>query len=390
MTGRPPIMLPSEDGSLRPFQPRSQSRWPSAAPPSRERLCYAAVHVVADPSADTTPVGPAALDWDSTLAYRRHIWGLGLGVAEAMDTAQRGMGLDWRTAQELIRRVGVDARTAHGRLVCGAQTDHLTPGAARSLQDVVAAYEHQCEVVEAAGGQIVLMASRELCRLAQSSDDYLSVYGTLLRQLREPVIIHWLGEVFDPMLRGYWGSDDLDQAVDNFCSLLEDHAENVEGVKISLLDPARELAVRQRLPQGMRLFTGDDFDYVSMIAGDGRRHSDALLGALDMIAPAAAAALGALDQGDDAGFRGMLEPTLPLSRHVFSAPTQYYKVGVVFLAYLNGHQSHFRMVGGVEGSRSVLYLAKTFRLADAADLLVDVDLAVDRMQRVLAVAGVVQ
>ncbi|MBO0703065.1 MAG: DUF993 family protein, partial [Candidatus Dormibacteraeota bacterium] len=298
------------------------------------------------------------------------------------------MGLDWPTARDLIRRVGKEARAVGGRLVCGAQTDHLSPGSARSLQEVIDAYEEQCAAVEAAGGQVVLMASRELCRIARGIDDYVRVYSEVLRQLRKPALIHWLGEVFDPALHGYWGSEDPDQAVENFCTLLRATGEKVEGVKVSLLDQERELEIRRRLPSGMRLFTGDDFDYVSMIAGDGERHSDALLGALDMIAPAAAAALSLLDEGDQDGFRETLDPTLPLSRHVFSTPTQYYKVGVVFLAYLNGHQSHFRMVGGVEGARSLPHLCETFRMADAADLLVDPELAVDRMKRVLAVAGV--
>lgn len=383
------IALPAPGGRIDPYVPRSSYRWPQGAPPARSRLCYAAAHVVADPLADTTPGGPAALDWDATLRYRHHLWGLGLGVAEAMDTAQRGMGLDWPAARQLISRAGEEARAVGGRLVCGALTDHLEPGSARSLQEVIDAYLEQCAVVEASGAQVVLMASRELCRIAAGLDDYLRVYSEVLRQLRRPAIIHWLGEVFDPQLRGYWGAVDPDQAVGNFCALVDGLSRRVEGVKVSLLDRERELTIRGRLPAGVRLFTGDDFEYVSMLAGDGEgRHSDALLGALDMIAPAAAASLSLLDEGDVAGFRETLEPTLPLSRHVFSSPTQYYKVGVVFLAFLNGHQSHFRMVGGIEGSRSLVHLAQVFRLADQADLLVDTELAVDRMQRVLAVAGV--
>lgn len=384
------IRLPQRDRTLRTYAPASRARYPTSAPAPRTRVPLAAVHVVADPLADTTPAGPAALDWEDTLAFRRYLWGLGLGVAEAMDTAQRGMGLDWEASRELIRRTVAEARASGGRAVCGAQTDQLPPGSARSLRDVEAAYEEQCAHVEGVGGQVVLMASRELCRIARGPDDYLQVYGRVLSQLQRPAIVHWLGEVFDPQLRGYWGHEDLDAASEVVLQLLAGHRERVEGIKLSLLDQRREVELRSRLPAGMRMFTGDDFDYPTTIAGDGTHHSDALLGALSLIAPAAAQAFQSLDAGDLAGFHRTLEPTVPLARHVFGAPTYYYKTGVVFLAYLNGHQSHFRMVGGLESGRSVVHLGELFELADQADLLRDPELAVERMRRVLAVAGVLE
>jgi len=344
--------------------------------------------VVADPLADTTPSGPPRLDWEATMAFRRHIWSLGLGVAEAMDTAQRGMGLDWDTSRELIRRTVAEARAAGGRLVCGAQTDHLPPGSARSLADVVAAYEHQCQEVEAAGGTVALMASRELARVAVGPDDYLRVYDRILGQLGRPAVVHWLGEAFDPALRGYWGSVDLDAAMATCLEVLRDHPGKVDGIKLSLLDARREVEMRDLLPPGVRMYTGDDLDYPTTIRGDGDRHSDALLGAFDAIAPAASAALLALDAGDLGAYERALAPTLPLSRHLFQAPTVYYKTGIVFLAYLNGHQAHFRMVGGLEGARSVVHLSELFVLADRARLLRDPDLALARMRRVLALAGI--
>jgi hypothetical protein len=328
------------------------------------------------------------LDWERTLAFRRHIWKYGLGVAEAMDTAQRGMGLDWEASKELIRRSVAEAKAVGGRIVCGAQTDHLTAGSARELRDIEAAYEEQCEFVEKCGGQVVVMASRELARIARGPDDYARVYGHVLSQLQEPALIHWLGEAFDPALRGYWGHVDLDAAMDSCLAILTANAEKIEGLKLSLLDQQREIAMRASLPEGMRMFTGDDFDYPTTIGGDGDHHSDALLGAFDMIAPAASAALLALDQGDSRSFQSILEPTVPLSRHVFGAPTFYYKTGVVFMAYLNGHQDHFRMVGGLESGRSAVHLANLFVLADKAGLLRDAELAVDRIRPVMAMAGV--
>lgn len=382
------IRLPKADGSVYEYAPAARFLYAESGATPRSRLPYAAVHVVADALADTTPSGPAAIDWDRTLAYRRHIWSYGLGVAEAMDTAQRGMGLDWGGAKELIRRSVVEAKAVGGRIVCGAQTDHLAAGSARDLREVEAAYEEQCEFVEGLGGQVVLMASRELARIAKGPEDYARVYDTVLSQLKQPALIHWLGEVFDPALAGYWGHADLDGAMAVCLEIITAHREKVEGLKLSLLDQGREIAMRERLPEGVRMFTGDDFDYPTTIGGDGKHHSDALLGAFDMIAPAASAALLALDAGDNARFGAILEPTVPLSRHVFGAPTFYYKTGVVFMAYLNGHQDHFRMVGGLESGRSAVHLAKLFVLADQAGLLRDAELAVDRMRPVMALAGV--
>jgi len=382
------VRLPLANGELHDYTPAGRFLYAQGGAPPRNRLPYAAVHVVADAMADTSPVGPAAVDWERTLAFRRHIWGYGLGVAEAMDTAQRGMGLDWEAAKELIRRSVAEAKAVGGRIVCGAQTDQLYPGSAKDLRDIEAAYEEQCEFVEVQGGQVVLMASRELARIARGPEDYARVYGRLLSQLRQPALIHWLGEVFDPALAGYWGYADLDRATAACLEIITENAPKVEGVKLSLLDQRREIAMRARLPVRVRMFTGDDFDYPTTIAGDGERFSDALLGAFDMIAPAASAALLALDGGDVESFHTVLAPTVPLSRHVFGHPTFYYKTGVVFLAYLNGPQDHFRMVGGLESGRSAVHLAQLFVLADRAGLLRDVELAVDRMRPVMALAGV--
>jgi hypothetical protein len=382
------VRLPDANGDVHDYTPAGRFLYADGGPPPRSRLPYAAVHVVADALAGTSPSGPAALDWERTLAFRRYIWSYGLGVAEAMDTAQRGMGLDWEASKDLIRRSVAEAKSVGGRIVCGAQTDHLASGSAKTLRDIESAYETQCEFVEAQGGQVVLMASRELARLARGPEDYAHVYGRVLAQLRQPALIHWLGEVFDPALAGYWGHADVDQAMDVCLDIITANVDKVEGLKLSLLDQRREVAMRARLPERVRMFTGDDFDYPTTILGDGERHSDALLGAFDAIAPAASAALLALDEGDVASFGSILEPTLPLSRHVFAHPTFYYKTGVVFLAYLNGHQDHFRMVGGLESGRSAVHLAQVFVLADQAGLLRDAELAADRVRLVMEVAGV--
>jgi len=359
-----------------------------SGPACRSRIPYAAVHVVADSFADVSPVSPAAIDWERTLAFRRHIWSYGLGVAEAMDTAQRGMGLDWNAARELIKRSVAEARAVGGRIVCGAQTDQLAPGSARSLRDIEAAYEEQCGFVEEQGGQVVIMASRELARVARGPDDYARVYGHVLSQLRQPALIHWLGEAFDPALAGYWGHTDLDGAMAACLEVITANRDKVEGLKLSLLDQRLEIDMRRRLPDGVHMFTGDDFDYPTTIAGDGDRYSDALLGAFDLIAPAASAALVALDSGNAGRFDEILQPTVPVARHAFGAPTFYYKTGIVFVAYLNGHQDHFRMIGGLESGRSAVHLAELFVLADTAGLLRDAELAVERVRQVMAVAGV--
>ncbi len=384
----PTLMLPFPDRSLRPYALRASAGFAPPRAPLRSRVFFAAAHVVADPLADTTPVSPPALDWDTTLAYRRYLWSLGLGVAEAMDTAQRGMGLDWTTARELIERSVAEARAVGGMIACGAGTDHLPPRPDLSLDQVEAAYLEQIEAVERCGGRVILMASRALAACARSPDDYARVYGRLLSQVREPVILHWLGDMFDPALAEYWGSHDLDAAMETALAIIHEHAAKIDGIKISLLDAQREIQMRRRLPPGVRMYSGDDFNYPELILGDDQGYSDALLGIFDAIAPAASAALQALDADDPERFRAILEPTVPLSRHIFQPPTYFYKTGVVFLAYLNGHQRHFRMVGGQESARSILHLARLFILADQAGVLCDPDRAVARMRIVLALAGI--
>jgi len=377
------LLLPRPDGTLERYAPGPPGDFPRPAGSLRSREALAAVHVVSDPLAD-----PPRVDWEATLAFRRHVWSWGLGVAEAMDTAQRGMGLGWADARELIERTVREARSAGGRVVAGAGTDHLARGGARGLDDVVAAYEEQCGVVEAAGGDVVLMASRELARLAGCPDDYARVYGRVLTQLRRPALIHWLGPMFDPALAGYWGHDDPGAAMEVCLAVIAEHAACVAGVKVSMLDAGLEVAMRRRLPAGVRMYTGDDFNFAELVRGDDLGHSDALLGIFDGIAPAASAALQAMDAGDLDRYEAVLAPTVPLSRHVFRPPTYHYKAGLVFLAYLNGHQRHFRMLGGLESARSVPHLAELFRLADRAGLLADAELAAARMRAVLALAGV--
>ena len=384
----PTLNLPAAGGRLAPYATRPPRAFPAAKPPFN-RFAYAAAHVVADPLADADPWLEAAIDWERTVAFRRHLWSLGLGVAEAMDTAQRGMGMDWPTSLELIRRSLDAARDFPGALIgSGAGTDHLEPDARVTLDDVIRAYEEQCAAIEKLGGRIVLMASRALVKAARGADDYAKVYGRILAQVKEPVIIHWLGEMFDPALAGYWGHQDHGKAMDVAVDVIAANAAKVDGVKISLLDKDKEIAMRRRLPQGVRMYTGDDFNYAELIAGDARGYSDALLGIFDAIAPAAAAALGALTRGDDKTFHAILAPTVPLSRHIFKAPTRFYKTGVVFMAYLNGLQNHFIMVGGQESARSTLHLAELFRLADAAGLLADPERAATRMRAVMATRGV--
>ncbi|MGO8371890.1 dihydrodipicolinate synthase family protein [Rhizobium ruizarguesonis] len=353
------------------------------------RIAFAAAHVVADPLADNDPWLTPAIDWERTLAFRHRLWDLGLGVAEAMDTAQRGMGLGWPEARDLIRRaLGEAAGRKDALIACGAGTDHLTPGPDVTIDKVLRAYEEQIETVEAAGGRIILMASRALAAAAKGPDDYIRVYDRILRQVREPVIIHWLGEMFDPALEGYWGNGDHIKAMSTCLEVIETHADKVDGIKISLLSKEKEVAMRRRLPKGVRMYTGDDFNYAELIAGDEKGHSDALLGIFDAIAPAASAALEALGRKSNHEFFDLLEPTVPLSRHIFKAPTRFYKTGVVFLAYLNGLQDHFVMVGGQQSTRSLTHLAELFRLADKARVLADPELATARMKQVLAVHGV--
>lgn len=390
------LKLPTASGALETYtlSGRTPVQPPANRPPFN-RIAYSAAHVVADPRAAVDPWLGCAIDWDATIAYRQRLWSLGLGVAEAMDTAQRGMGLDWPTSLELIRRSLDAAKDTPGAFVAsGCGTDHLAPEACRSVDDVIAAYETQMESIEALGGKLIVMASRALARVAKGPLDYARVYDRVLSQAREPVVLHWLGEMFDPALAGYWGSADTDAAMDTALGVIAAHAGKVDGIKISLLDKDKEIAMRRRLPPGVRMYTGDDFNYAELIEGDGvgeaatQRHSDALLGIFDAIAPAASAALAALAEGDSARFHAILGPTVPLSRHIFQAPTRFYKTGVVFMAWLNGHQSHFTMVGGQQSARSLRHFAELFRLADAAGLLEQPDLAAGRMRTLLALHGV--
>ena len=389
MSAAPALALPVPGGGLAPFAFGEPRAFPPRSGRPFTRAAFAAAHVVADPLADADPWLAPALDWEATLAFRRHLWRLGLGVAEAMDTAQRGMGLDWPASRELIRRTLEEARGVPGaRVASGAGTDHLDPADARSLDDVAAAWEEQLAFVEGLGGQAVLMASRALAARASGPGDYLRIYDRVLDRASRPVIVHWLGDMFDPALAGYWGSRDLSEAMDVCLDVIAAHAGKVEGIKVSLLDKDREIAMRRRLPPSVRMFTGDDFAYAELIDGDAEGHSDALLGVFDPIAPAASAALDALAGGDRARFHDILAPTVALSRHMFRAPTRFYKTGVVFMAWINGHQDHFAMVGGQQSARSVLHLAELLRLADAAGLVADPDLAAVRMRALLAVHGV--
>ena len=381
------IKLPTAIGHLAEYRMSEPRAFATSAGPF-ERVAFAAAHVVADPLADVDPWLEPAIDWERTIAFREHLWDLGLGVAEAMDTAQRGMGLDWPTSLALIRHSLAAAKARGALIACGAGTDHLAPSPDLDADAVIRAYEEQIETIEAEGGRIVLMASRALAACARSPDDYATVYDRILAQVQEPVIIHWLGEMFDPALAGYWGFDDHLAAMDVCVDVIATHAAKVDGIKLSLLDKDKEIALRARLPEGVRMYTGDDFNYAELIAGDGRHHSDALLGIFDPIGPAASAALLALSEGRLGDFHDIFGPTVALSRHIFAAPTRFYKTGVVFMAYLNGHQDHFVMVGGQQSARSIVHLAELFRLADAAGLLRDPDLATARMRKVLAVHGI--
>lgn len=386
------IALPVAGGSLEDYVLKAGAPLPRHVAGKWNRIAYSAAHVTVNSLADVDPWLATAVDWDATLSYRHYLWDLGFGVAEAMDTAQRGMGVDWPTSLELITRSAAEARAygAGALLASGVGTDHLAEGRDYTVDEVIAAYEEQCAAVEKAGSRFILMASRALARSATSPDDYHRVYGHILSQSREPVILHWLGEMFDPALAGYWGEADHWKAMDVCLSIIEANAAKVAGIKVSLLSEEKEVAMRARLPKGVEMYTGDDFNYPTLIAGDGTRHSQALLGIFDAIAPAASAALSALAAGDRATYDRIMDPTVPLSRHIFRAPTRFYKTGVVFLAWLNGFQSHFTMAAGQESARSTLHLAELFRLADQAGVLLEPDLACARMRSLLAVRGVEQ
>jgi Protein of unknown function (DUF993) len=388
------IILPTTNGRLETYRMSQARAFEVLTNGSAPRIAYAAVHVVADPLAVCDPWLDAAIDWDKTIEYRHYLWGLGLGVAEAMDTAQRGGGVNWTSSLELIKRSVSAAReftASTGRealLASGAGTDHLDLSQHHDIDAVIKAYEEQCSAIEKAGGRIVLMASRALAACAKSRDDYIRVYNHVLSQVAQPVIIHWLGDMFDPALAGYWGHDDLNLAMEVCLDVLRQNADKIVGIKISLLDDQKEIAMRKRLPEGMAMYTGDDFNFARLIAGDQEGYSDALLGIFDAIAPAASAALQAMAKQDMAGYWDILEPMVPLSRHIFQNPTRFYKTGIVFLAYLNGHQDHFLLVGGQESARSTLNLAELFRLADRAGILRDSESARIRMGRVMTLHGV--
>ena len=389
------LNLPTASGRLENYKLRGSVPLKPKSRMPFNRIAYSAAHVVSDPLAAVDPWLQCAVDWDTTIDYRRHLWSLGLGVAEAMDTAQRGMGLDWPTSLELIRRTLDAAQDVPGSQVAsGCGTDQLVLEDVTTVDQVIAAYEEQLEAIEKLGGKLIIMASRALARVATSPADYERVYDRILSQVKQPVVLHWLGDMFDPALLGYWGSDDVEQAMSTALGIIQAHSQKVDGIKISLLDKDKEIAMRRRLPPGVRMYTGDDFNYAELIAGDGFGHdivngqSDALLGIFDAIAPAASAALTALAEGKLDTFHAILGPTVPLSRHIFMAPTRYYKTGVVFMAWLNGHQSHFSMIGGQQSTRSAQHLAELFRLADEANLLEHPELAVHRMKILMATHGV--
>jgi hypothetical protein len=383
----PDILLPLDGHLVRRTVSRScvYERPPA---PLQSRIAYSAAHVVADPIAEQDPLTGSAIDWESTLAYRRYLWDWGLGVAEAMDTAQRGMGLNWTAAKELIARALADAQAGGGLIACGAGTDHLPESKPAPLEEIAEAYEEQCEFVEDHGGRVILMASRALARSAKSAEDYADIYSRILGQLKQPAILHWLGDMFDPKLAGYWGSGDLDVAMEACLEVIRNNTAHINGIKISLLDKKREEDMRRLLPAGVRMYTGDDFNYDELIGGDGAHHSDALLGIFDGIAPAASAAIQALDAGNREEFDRVLAPTLALSRHIFQAPTYLYKTGIVFLAWLNGRQKHFHMLGAAQSARSVSHLAKLLVLAEEAGVLLDPELACHRMRLLLQLAGI--
>jgi hypothetical protein len=379
------LYLPAANARIERYTLTGRSPAQPATRIEFNRIAYSAAHVVADPRAAMDPWLQCAVDWDATIAYRKHLWSLGLGVAEAMDTAQRGMGLDWPTSLELIRRSLEAARDVPGAIVAsGCGTDHLDIDKVRTVDDVIRGYEDQMAAIEKLDGKLIVMASRALARIAKSPADYERVYDRILTQAKQPVVLHWLGDMFDPALAGYWGTGNVDAAMNTALGIIASHASKVDGIKISLLDKDKEIAMRSRLPAGVRMYTGDDFNYAELI----ETGSDALLGIFDAIAPAASAALGELTLGNVENFHAILGPTVPLSRHIFQAPTRFYKTGVVFMAWLNGHQSHFTMVGGQQSARSLAHFAELFRLADRANLLEQPELAVRRMKTLLALHGI--
>lgn len=383
------IHLPTLQGTITDYQLVTTEERPTVITPAFNRIAYAAAHVVIDPQHQGADwLNNPRIDWDSTLAYRHHLWRLGFNIAEAMDTAQRGMGVSWEIAKELIIRSLQEAQTVPGAdLAAGVGTDQLEAAHATTLEQVIAAYEEQMELVEKHNGKIILMASRALAKVAKTPQDYLAVYNRLLEQSQDKIILHWLGEMFDPALTGYWGSTDFAAAADTVLEIIANNVDKVEGIKISLLSKEKEVAFRKRLPSQVKMYTGDDFNYPELIAGEDGDYSHALLGIFDAIAPVAAAALNELAQGNSGEYYRLMNPTVALSREIFKAPTQYYKAGIVFLAWLNGHQSHFSMAGGMQAAREISHYAEIFRLADQAGLLQNPQLATRRMKNLLTVYG---
>jgi hypothetical protein len=385
------MLLPTYAGTLEDYRLCGAPLVPRAPRVPLTRTAFAAAHVISDPLAQRDPwTGRPAVDWDATLAFRRGLWDQGLGLAEAMDTAQRGMGVDWATARELIERTMVEAR-AHPmkpRVACGAGTDHVALADLTSIDAIIEAYRTQMGAIEGAGGQIIVMATRALPAMGAVPEDYARVYDVLMEDAAQPVILHWLGDMFDPALTGYWGAADIETANTVVLDLITRHATKIDGIKISLLDRAQEEAFRARLPEGVRLYTGDDFNYAALIEGDGTHHSHALLGIFAAIAPAAAQALEALAMDDRETYHALLAPTVPLSREIFKPPTQFYKAGIALLSWLNGTQSHFIMPAGFQSAREITHYAQVYRLADQARLLSRPDLAEPRMRTLLALNGI--
>ena len=387
------LILPTQDARLEPYRLTGTPLIPRAPKVPLTRTAFAAAHVVSDPLRERNPWDSRpAVDWDATLAFRVNLWDQGLGLAEAMDTAQRSMGVDWPTALELIQRTlaAAKAHPRQPRVACGAGTDHKQLYDLTTPDAILAAYTDQAQAIEAAGGQLILMASRAFPAIKANPDTYPKVYRALIDGAAQPVILHWLGDMFDPALTGYWGTTDVAAASDFVLDLIAENPGKVDGIKISLLDQVHEEAFRARLPEGVRLYTGDDFNYAPLIEGDGTYHSHALLGIFAAIAPAASQALEALAQGDRDTYRRLLRPTVPLSREIFRAPTRFYKAGIAYLAWLNGYQSHFIMPAGFQSSRDITHYSAVFRLADHAGLLSRPDLAEARMKTLLALHGIDQ
>ena len=381
------ITLVDETGTASTVELNSAPSFSKPTSPLASRTVYAAAHVVPRTTANNVPGAPADLDWDATLAFRHHLWSWGLGVADAMDTAQRNMGLDAAATRELITRSAAEARSVNGGLVVGVNTDHVEDPVI-SLDAVIDAYKEQLHLTEDAGASVVLMASRHLARAATTAADYERVYSEVLASAGAPVILHWLGSAFDPELGTYFGSEDTPTASSTLLRIIANAPDRVAGVKMSLLNAESERAVRAKLEAPVRMFTGDDFNYVSLMGGDASGYSDALLGAFAALGPHASAAVQALDADDPDAYARILGPTEALSRQIFAAPTFYYKTGVAFLSWLNGHQSGFGMVGGLHAARSLPHLSEIVRLANECGALEHPELARDRWHGLLRTSGV--